>query len=78
MAQLQKAPQGMWFYKDEKRENKKVRVFTDLVALGCNDVEYSLCTDAEKQEWINTHKEDYPEIFELKENEQATKENISN
>ena len=71
MAQLQKAPQGMWFYKDEKQENKKERVFTDLVALGCNDTEYSLCTDAEKEEWINNHKEDYPEIFELKENEQV-------
>jgi hypothetical protein len=71
MAQLQKAPQGMWFYKDEERENIKVRVFTDLDALGCNDTEYSLCTEEEKQEWINTHKEDYPEIFELKENEQA-------
>lgn len=64
MAQLQKAPQGMWYYKDEKRENKKVRVFTDLVALGCNDVEYSLCSEQEKQEWINSHKEDYPELFE--------------
>lgn len=67
MAQLQKAHKGMWFYK----EGKKVRVFTDLVALGCNDTEYSLCTDAEKEEWINSHKEDYPELFELEENEQA-------
>ena len=66
MAQLQKAPQGMWYYKDEKR-----REFRGMVALGCNDTEYSLCTDAEKQEWINSHKEDYPELFELKENEQA-------
>jgi hypothetical protein len=64
MAQLQKAPQGMWFYKDEERENKKVRVFTDLVALGCNDEQYPMCTEAEKQEWINNHKEDYPELFE--------------
>lgn len=66
MAQLQKAPQGMWYYKDTNR-----REFTDLVALGCNDTEYSLCTDEEKEQWINTHKEDYPELFELKENEQA-------
>lgn len=71
MAQLQKAPQGMWFYKDEKRENKKVRVFTYLVALGCNDKEYELCTEEEKEEWINTHKEDYSELFEFKENEQV-------
>ena len=66
MAQLQKAPQGMWFYKDDKR-----REFTTLVALGCNDTEYSLCTDAERQEWMNSHKEDYPELLELEENEQA-------
>ena len=66
MAELKKAPQGMWYYKDDKR-----REFTNLVALGCNDTEYSLCTDAEKQEWINSHKEDYPELFEHKENEQA-------
>lgn len=59
MAQLQKAPQGMWFYKDTNR-----REFTDLVALGVNDTPYELCTDAEKEEWINTHKEDYPELFE--------------
>lgn len=78
MAQLQKAPQGMWFYKDEKCEGKKVRVFTDLVALGCNDVEYSLCTEEEKEEWINSHKEDYPELFEVEDNEQATKENFGN
>ena len=32
--------------------------------LVANDTEYSLCTDAEKEEWINTHKEDYPELFE--------------
>lgn len=60
MAQLQKAPQGMWFYKDTKDK----REFTDLVALGCNDKEYELCTDAEKEEWIDSHKEDYPELFE--------------
>ena len=66
MAQLQKAPLGMWFYKYTNR-----REFTNLVALGCNDTEYSLCTDAEKQEWINSHKEDFPELFELEENEQA-------
>ena len=73
MAQLQKAPQGMWFYKDEedKYNGKLLRRFTDLVALGCNDTEYSLCTEEEKQEWINLHKEDYPELFELKENEQV-------
>lgn len=66
MAQLQKAPNGFWFYKDEKDKDKGklVRRFTDLVALGCNDIEYSLCTDEEKQEWINSHKEDYPELFE--------------
>jgi hypothetical protein len=62
MAQLQKAPQGMWFYKDTNR-----REFTDLVALGCNDTEYSLCTEEEKEEWINTHKKDYPELFEKEE-----------
>ena len=73
MAQLQKAPQGMWFYKDEER-----REFREMVALGCNDTEYSLCTDAEKEEWINSHKADYPELFEVEDNEQATKENISN
>ena len=66
MAQLQKAPLGMWFYKDDKR-----REFTNLVALGVNDTPYELCTDAEKQEWINSHKEDFPELFELEENEQA-------
>jgi hypothetical protein len=73
MAQLQKAPQGMWYYKDEedKDKGKLVRRFTDLVALGCNDEQYPMCTEAEKQEWINNHKEDYPEIFELKENEQV-------
>lgn len=76
MAQSQKAPQGMWFYKDEKRENKEVRVFTDLVALGCNDKEYLLCTEKEKQEWINLHKEDYPELFEV--NEQTRQENTIN
>ena len=64
MAELKKAPNGFWFYKDEEREGKKVRVFTDLIALGCNDKEYELCTDEEKVEWINTHKEDYPELFE--------------
>lgn len=59
MAQLQKAPQGFSFYKDEKR-----REFRYMVALGCNDAEYSLCTEDEKKEWINSHKEDYPELFE--------------
>jgi hypothetical protein len=70
MAQLQKAPQGMWYYKDEedKDKGKLVRRFTDLVALGCNDTEYSLCTEEEKQEWINSHKEDYPEIFNQENN----------
>jgi hypothetical protein len=70
MAQLQKAPQSMWFYKDEedKDKGKLVRRFTGLVALGCNDTEYSLCTDAEKQEWINSHREDYPEIFNQENN----------
>ena len=80
MAQLQKAPQGMWFYKDEEDKNKGklVRRFTDLVALGCNDIEYSLCTEEEKEEWVNNHKEDYAEIFEVENNEQATKENFGN
>jgi hypothetical protein len=64
MAQLQKAPQGMWYYKDTDTR----REFTDLVALGCNDTEYSLCTDKEKEEWINSHKEDYPEIFNQENN----------
>lgn len=75
MAQLQKAPQGMLFYKDEERDGKKVRVFTDLVALGCNDTEFSLCTEEEKQEWINTHKEDYPELFN-EEHKQEKNENF--
>ena len=66
MAELKKAPQGMWFYKDEER-----REFREMVALGCNDTEYLLCTEQKKQEWINSHKEDYPELFELKENEQV-------
>lgn len=60
MAQLQKAPQGMWFYKDTKDK----REFTDLVALGVNDTPYELCTEEEKVEWIYSHKEDYPELFE--------------
>lgn len=66
MAQLQKAPQGMWFYKD----GDKKREFTDLIALGCNDKPYSLCTDAEKEEWINSHKEDYPEYFNQEETQE--------
>ena len=72
MAQRQFAPHGMWFYKD----GDKRRDFTDILCLGCNDEQYPMCTEEEKEEWINSHKEDYPELFE--ENEQTRQENTIN
>lgn len=72
MAQRQFAPQGKWFFKD----GDKRREFTDILCLGCNDKQYQLCTEEEKQEWINSHKEDYLELFEV--NEQTRQENTIN
>jgi hypothetical protein len=63
---IQQAPQGKWLIKDffDNEGKFQSRAFVKEVSLGKNSKEWEECTEEEKEEWINSHKEDYHELFE--------------
>lgn len=46
-----------WLFRDLAEDN---RVFSKVVYLGKNDTEWDECTDAEKLQWEEEHKQEEP------------------
>jgi hypothetical protein len=57
-------PPNEWLYEEDEIGNRN---FIREIILGVDAQPWQECTEEEKQEWINTHKEDYPELFEKEE-----------